>query len=64
MEDAVYVRADALRRTTYVRMPRGRPQMSSCFLLAKQEDRIEDICGTLKQCALISEYVVALEDAV
>ncbi|RZF36517.1 hypothetical protein LSTR_LSTR008852 [Laodelphax striatellus] len=32
-----------------------RPQLSSCFLLAMQEDSIEGIYDTLKQCALISK---------
>jgi len=32
-----------------------RPQMSSCFLLKMQEDSIEGIYDTLKQCALISK---------
>jgi len=31
------------------------PQMSSCFLLTMQEDSIEGIYDTLKQCALISK---------
>jgi ribonucleoside-diphosphate reductase alpha subunit len=31
------------------------PQMSSCFLLTMQEDSIEGIYNTLKQCALISK---------
>lgn len=33
-----------------------RPQMSSCFLLTMQEDSIEGIYETLKQCACISKY--------
>lgn len=33
----------------------NRPQMSSCFLLAAQDDSIEGIYDTLKQCALISQ---------
>jgi len=32
-----------------------KPQMSSCFLLAMQEDSIEGIFNTLKQCAVISK---------
>jgi ribonucleoside-diphosphate reductase alpha chain len=32
-----------------------RPQMSSCFLLATQDDSIDGIYDTLKQCALISK---------
>jgi len=32
-----------------------KPQMSSCFLLTMQEDSIEGIYDTLKQCALISQ---------
>lgn len=32
-----------------------RSQLSSCFLLAMQEDSIEGIYDTLKQCALISK---------
>ncbi|CAG5098265.1 Oidioi.mRNA.OKI2018_I69.XSR.g15510.t1.cds [Oikopleura dioica] len=32
-----------------------RPQMSSCFLVAMQEDSIEGIYDTLKTCALISK---------
>ena len=32
-----------------------KPQMSSCFLLSMQEDSIEGIYETLKQCALISQ---------
>lgn len=31
------------------------PQMSSCFLLTMQEDSIDGIFATLKQCALISK---------
>merc|ERR1719506_973861 len=31
------------------------PQMSSCFLLSMQEDSIDGIFDTLKQCALISK---------
>jgi ribonucleotide reductase alpha subunit len=30
--------------------------MSPCLLLTMQEDRIEGIYNTLKQCALISKY--------
>jgi len=33
-----------------------RPQLSSCFLLTMQEDSIEGIYDTLKQCASISKY--------
>ena len=33
-----------------------RPQLSSCFLLAMEEDSIEGIYNTLKDCALISKY--------
>lgn len=32
-----------------------KPQMSSCFLLTTQDDSIEGIYDTLKQCALISQ---------
>jgi ribonucleoside-diphosphate reductase alpha chain len=32
-----------------------KPQLSSCFLLSAQEDSIEGIFNTLKQCALISQ---------
>lgn len=31
------------------------PQLSSCFLLAMQEDSIDGIYSTLKQCAMISK---------
>ena len=34
-----------------------KPQMSSCFLLKMQEDSIEGVYDTLKQCALISKSV-------
>jgi ribonucleoside-diphosphate reductase alpha subunit len=34
----------------------NQPQMSSCFLLSMQEDSIEGIFDTLKQCAVISKY--------
>ena len=33
-----------------------RPQLSSCYLVAMQEDSIEGIYNTLKDCALISKY--------
>lgn len=33
-----------------------RPQLSSCFLLAMQDDSIEGIYDTLKQCASISKW--------
>ena len=33
-----------------------RPQLSSCFLLAMENDSIEGIYNTLKDCALISKY--------
>uniref|UniRef100_A0A3B4Z952 Ribonucleoside-diphosphate reductase n=1 Tax=Stegastes partitus TaxID=144197 RepID=A0A3B4Z952_9TELE len=33
----------------------NRPQLSSCFLLAMQDDSIDGIYDTLKQCALISK---------
>lgn len=33
----------------------SKPQMSSCFLLTMQDDSIEGIFATLKQCALISK---------
>jgi len=33
-----------------------RPQLSSCFLLTMQEDSIEGIYDTLKDCALISKW--------
>jgi len=32
------------------------PQLSSCFLLALEEDSIDGIYGTLKDCALISKW--------
>lgn len=32
------------------------PQLSSCFLLQMQDDSIDGIYSTLKQCALISKY--------
>ena len=32
------------------------PQLSSCFLLAMQDDSIDGIYGTLTQCAKISKY--------
>jgi ribonucleoside-diphosphate reductase subunit M1 len=32
------------------------PQLSSCFLLTMQEDSIDGIYDTLKQCAVISKY--------
>lgn len=32
------------------------PQLSSCFLLQMQDDSIEGIYNTLKQCAMISKY--------
>jgi ribonucleoside-diphosphate reductase alpha chain len=32
-----------------------KPQMSSCFLLTMQEDSMEGIFDTLKQCAIISK---------
>jgi ribonucleoside-diphosphate reductase alpha chain len=32
-----------------------KPQMSSCFLLTMQDDSIEGIYDTLKQCAKISQ---------
>jgi ribonucleoside-diphosphate reductase alpha chain len=32
------------------------PQLSSCFLMGVQEDSIEGIYDTLKQCAIISKY--------
>ncbi|PVU98956.1 hypothetical protein BB559_001126 [Furculomyces boomerangus] len=32
-----------------------RPQLSSCFLIAMQDDSIEGIYDTLKQCAMISK---------
>ena len=38
-----------------------KPQMSSCFLLKMQEDSIEGIYDTLKQCALISKSVAGHE---
>jgi len=34
----------------------GRPQMSSCFLLAMKDDSIEGIYDTLKECAQISKW--------
>jgi ribonucleotide reductase alpha subunit len=33
-----------------------RPQLSSCFLIALQDDSIEGIFNTLKECALISKF--------
>ena len=33
-----------------------RPQLSSCFLLAMENDSIEGIYNTLKECALISKH--------
>lgn len=33
-----------------------RPQLSSCYLLASQDDSITGIFDTLKECALISKY--------
>jgi len=33
-----------------------RPQMSSCYLLAMENDSIDGIFNTLKDCALISKY--------
>lgn len=33
-----------------------RPQLSSCFLLTMQEDSIEGIYNTLKDCAMISKW--------
>jgi ribonucleoside-diphosphate reductase alpha chain len=33
-----------------------RPQLSSCFLVALQDDSIEGIFNTLKECALISKF--------
>jgi ribonucleoside-diphosphate reductase alpha subunit len=33
-----------------------RPQMASCFLLAMEDDSIEGIFNTVKDCALISKY--------
>ena len=32
------------------------PQLSSCYLIAMQEDSVEGIYDTLKDCALISKY--------
>ena len=34
----------------------AKPQLSSCFLLTMQEDSIDGIYDTLKQCAVISKY--------
>jgi len=34
----------------------SRPQLSSCYLIAMEEDSIEGIYNTLKDCALISKY--------
>jgi ribonucleoside-diphosphate reductase alpha subunit len=34
----------------------NRPQLSSCYLLAMEDDSIEGIFDTLKDCALISKY--------
>ena len=33
-----------------------RPQLSSCYLLSIEDDSIEGIFNTLKDCALISKY--------
>ena len=33
-----------------------RPQMSSCYLIAMEDDSIDGIYNTLKDCALISKY--------
>ena len=33
-----------------------RPQLSSCFLLTMEEDSIEGIYNTLKDCAMISKW--------
>lgn len=33
-----------------------RPQLSSCFLVQMQDDSIDGIYETLKQCAIISKY--------
>lgn len=33
-----------------------RPQLSSCYLIAMEEDSIEGIYNTLKECAMISKY--------
>merc|ERR1711939_891393 len=33
-----------------------RPQLSSCFLLAMQQDSIDGIFSTLKDCSLISKW--------
>jgi ribonucleotide reductase alpha subunit len=33
-----------------------RPQLSSCYLIAMEDDSIEGIYNTLKDCALISKY--------
>ena len=33
-----------------------RPQLSSCYLIAMEEDSIDGIYNTLKDCALISKY--------
>jgi len=33
-----------------------RPQLSSCYLIAMEDDSIEGIYNTLKECALISKY--------
>lgn len=33
-----------------------RPQLSSCFLVATEDDSIEGIFNTLKDCAMISKY--------
>jgi ribonucleotide reductase alpha subunit len=33
-----------------------RPQMSSCYLLAMEDDSIDGIFNTIKDCALISKY--------
>jgi ribonucleotide reductase alpha subunit len=32
------------------------PQLSSCFLLSMEEDSLNGICNTLKECAMISKY--------
>lgn len=34
----------------------NKPQLSSCYLIAMEDDSIEGIFNTLKECALISKY--------
>jgi ribonucleoside-diphosphate reductase alpha chain len=45
------------RYTDIVNAGTPKPQMSSCFLLAMQDDSIDGIYDTLKQTAKISQQV-------